>query len=53
MRDYFKRVVKLLFGIFLFSFGIVLTMQANVGLAPWDAFHVGLSNITGMSFGSD
>ncbi len=52
MRDYFKRVVKLLFGIFLFSFGIVLTMQANVGLAPWDAFHVGLSNITGMSFGN-
>ena len=28
-----------------------LTIQANVGLAPWDAFSMGFSYITGLSYG--
>jgi len=35
----------------LYSIGIVLTIKANVGYAPWDVFHVGLSLTTGISLG--
>ncbi len=52
MENYLKRIVKLLFGLFVYSFGITLSVQANVGLAPWDAFGMGVSNVTGISFGN-
>ena len=51
MNSYIKRFIKLIFGIILYAFGVYLTVQANVGLAPWEAFHVGLSQKTGISFG--
>lgn len=51
MKSYIKRFIKLIFGIILYAFGVYLTVQANVGLAPWEAFHVGLSQKTGISFG--
>ena len=35
----------------LYALGIVLTIQANIGYAPWDVFHAGFSQITGLSFG--
>jgi len=35
----------------LFAVGIVLTIKANVGYAPWEVFHVGLSLATGISIG--
>lgn len=37
---------------FLFALGVVMTVQANIGLAPWDAFATGVSNATGLSFGT-
>ncbi len=52
MEDYLKRIVRLLFGLFLYALGLVLSIQANVGLAPWDAFSVGVSNLTGLSYGN-
>lgn len=52
MEDYLKRTVRLLFGLFLYALGLVLSIQANVGLAPWDAFSVGVSNLTGLSYGN-
>jgi len=36
----------------LFAFGIVVTIKANIGYAPWDVFHAGLSKTTGLSLGS-
>ncbi|PWM26683.1 MAG: hypothetical protein DBX44_00020 [Oscillospiraceae bacterium] len=33
------------------AFGIYLSIHANVGLAPWDAFAVGLAGITGKTYG--
>lgn len=36
----------------LYSVGIVLTINANLGLAPWDVFHQGLSRVTGLTFGT-
>lgn len=52
MEDYLKRAGKLLFGLFLYALGLTLSIQANVGLAPWDAFSMGISNITGISYGN-
>jgi len=45
------RLTKLLVGLILFAFGIYLSLQANVGAAPWDAFHQGLSYKLGITFG--
>ena len=41
-----------MFGLFLYSLGIVLTVRANIGYAPWDVFHAGLAQKTGLSFGT-
>ena len=51
MKTYIKKFVNVIFGVLLYSFGVYLSVQANIGLAPWDAFSSGLSNITNMSFG--
>jgi uncharacterized protein len=50
--NYIKRTVRLIFGLFLFALGIFLTIQANIGLAPWDAFGMGLSYVTHLSYGN-
>lgn len=45
-RVYMKvalRITGLVSGLFLFSLGIVITMKANIGYAPWDVFHYGSS----------
>lgn len=47
----YKRYTRLFLGLILYAVGIVLTMNANLGLAPWDAFHAGLVNIFGLTFG--
>lgn len=52
MENYIKRTGKLLFGLFLYSLGLTLSIQANIGLAPWDAFSIGVSNLTGISYGN-
>ncbi len=39
-------------GLLLFGLGVHLTIQANIGAAPWDAFSLGLSSTFGMSFGN-
>ncbi|MBI3968911.1 MAG: hypothetical protein HY329_25005 [Chloroflexi bacterium] len=43
MRELFPRVVGAVGGLAIFSFGMVLTVQANLGVASWQAFHLGLS----------
>jgi len=39
-------------GLFIFSLGIVITIKANIGYAPWDVFHVGLAGKIGLSIGT-
>jgi len=51
MTNYTKRIFKLLFGLFLFAFGIVMTMKANIGFAPWDVLHQGIADTIKMTFG--
>ncbi|MDF2556544.1 MAG: hypothetical protein K0R71_372 [Bacillales bacterium] len=52
MKNYLKRIIKLIVGLFLFSLGLFLNIQANIGLAPWEAFSMGVSNLTRLSFGN-
>ena len=52
LREYTKRIVIIIAGMFIYALGIFLTIRANMGLAPWDALNQGLTNITGMSFGT-
>lgn len=52
MKKFCRRFASLIFGLFLFALGIVMTMNANLGYAPWDVFHKGMSNILGISIGN-
>jgi uncharacterized membrane protein YczE len=52
MKQFMLRIVSLIFGLFLYALGIVFMIQANVGYAPWDVFHVGLSHKVGISIGT-
>lgn len=47
----FKRYARLFAGLFLYSAGIVFTINGNLGLSPWDALHWGLSQLLGIPFG--
>ena len=52
MNNYVKRITKLIFGLFLYSIGSFLTIQANTGLAPWEAFSMGGAYLTHLSYGN-
>ena len=43
---------KAAFGLFTFGFGVYLTIQANIGVGPWDVFNLGLSDTFGIKFGT-
>ncbi|CAN5710082.1 membrane protein [soil metagenome] len=38
-------------GLLLFGLAISLMVRSELGLGPWDAFHVGLHQLTGISIG--
>jgi uncharacterized membrane protein YczE len=44
-------LARLILGLYLFGLGIAFQIKAGLGLAPWDVFGQGLSNLTGLSFG--
>jgi uncharacterized membrane protein YczE len=45
------RLVSLVFGLFLFALGIVLTLESHLGLWPWDVLHQGIAHHTPLTFG--
>lgn len=47
----YKRLIKLVLGLFLCALGVITTIKANIGYAPWDVFHVGVSNTISLSIG--
>ena len=51
MAGYILRFIKLNFGLFLYGLGIIVTMRANVGYAPWEVLHSGISQTLGVSIG--
>ena len=42
---------RLFLGLFLYAVGIVMTINAKLGLGPWDVFHQGLSLTIGITMG--
>lgn len=50
-RETIKKIIKTAFGLFVFAFGEYITIQGNVGLTPWDALSMGISNYVPLSFG--
>jgi uncharacterized membrane protein YczE len=50
-RQLARRFPPTLIGIALISLGISLSVRADLGLAPWDVFHQGISERTGVSLG--
>ncbi len=47
-----KRTIRLIFGLFLYALGSFLSIQANIGLAPWEAFSMGAAYLTHISYGN-
>jgi len=52
MKRYCVRLVRLIFGLFLFALGSFLTIQANIGLASCEAFSMGIANLTDQTYGN-
>lgn len=51
VTDWTNRLVRCIGGLVLFGVGISLILQAELGAAPWDVFHQGVSELTGISIG--
>jgi uncharacterized membrane protein YczE len=47
-----RRLVSLYVGLFLYGSATSLMIAANLGLDPWDVFHVGLARILGLGVGT-
>ncbi|MED4228545.1 hypothetical protein [Neobacillus cucumis] len=47
-----KRTIKLIFGLFFYALGSFFSIQANIGLAPWEAFSMGGAYLTHISYGN-
>jgi uncharacterized membrane protein YczE len=47
-----RRLLQLYAGLVLYGVSMALQIRANLGLDPWDVFHQGLAEKTGLSFGT-
>jgi uncharacterized membrane protein YczE len=47
-----RRLAQLYAGLALYGAGIALQVRAGLGLDPWDVFHEGVADRTGLSFGT-
>jgi uncharacterized membrane protein YczE len=47
-----RRLAQLYAGLVLYGASLALQIQAGLGLDPWDVFHQGVSEKTGLSFGT-
>ena len=45
-------LLRILLGLSIYSFGVYLTIYANIGLAPWDCFGMGIAKHTPLNYGS-
>lgn len=49
--DWANRLIRCIGGLAMFGVGIALILQAELGAAPWDMLHKGISERTGISVG--
>lgn len=52
MKSFIIRFSSFIVGLLLISFGVSLTIKANLGTGAWDALNVGLSKTIGLTVGS-
>lgn len=46
------KLLRLLLGLFLCALGVTFSINANLGLTPWDVFHQGVAASLGTSYGA-
>ena len=46
-----ERITRCVAGLALFGVGIALLLDARLGAAPWDVFHTGVAELTGLPVG--
>lgn len=46
-----KEIARVIFGLFIYSFGVYMTIIANIGVNPWDVLALGVSSRTPLSYG--
>jgi len=51
-ESYFKRFMRIMAGLFICSIGTYFNIKANVGLGPWEALHIGISQTIGIKYGT-
>ena len=51
-KEVLKNMVLAAFGLFIFAIGVYVTIQANIGVAPWDVLNQGLTKRTGLLYGN-
>ena len=47
-----RRLLQLYAGLVLYGLSMALQVRATLGLGPWDVFHEGVAELTGLSFGT-
>ena len=47
-----RRLLQLYAGLVLYGLSMALQVRATLGLGPWDVFHEGVAEHTGLSFGT-
>ena len=57
IRTFFKktlagRVLQAVIGLFTYAMGVYLTLQANIGLGPWEVLAMGIAGKLGLIFGN-
>ena len=45
------RLIRLFAGFFIGATGTVFMINANIGVAPWDVLHIGISQMFGITIG--
>lgn len=45
------KLIRLFAGFFIGSMGTVFMINANIGVAPWDVLHIGISEMLGITIG--
>lgn len=51
-KNIYIQMIRCIFGLFIFGFGLYMTVTADIGLAPWDVLAMGLSYHTPLSYGN-
>ncbi|MCT8976439.1 membrane protein [Clostridium sp. CX1] len=49
--DLIKKMPSLMFGLLLYSIGILLTLYSKLGMSPWDVFHMGIVQHSSLTLG--